>query len=380
MKVSQESKSLASADMLVVDRLEEQLRKALPQWQKKPRTKLPQERVLAKQFGVSRRSLRDALGRLRSDNLIQSVPGRGTFIIPQKTSREILLICRETFHAYDVMSLRVLTRLLQRHGYRGNMVIAEDAVSEMKAVLADRPAPAGGILIGPLQREKVQSMVDHIRFPFVHIGDLNETVRGPAICDNVLNDNVAMAYRAVEQLVSEGHRRIAFLTWNRDNVWLEELERGYRQALQVADIDCDPNWIVRLPASTHDWAQDRKLYFSEIGSVQSQIDHWNDSANAPTAIIHSAANEAWIRDLLHYKFNDQFADDAVVAITYYEYLDTNYMAFRPARAICSRLEDVATRALEILTRQRQGEERPIREVIERTCFCERHEGRWSIID
>lgn len=44
--------------------------------------RLPNERVLAEQYGVSRVTIRRALARLRTEHLIQSVQGAGTFVAP----------------------------------------------------------------------------------------------------------------------------------------------------------------------------------------------------------------------------------------------------------------------------------------------------------
>lgn len=45
-------------------------------------SRLPNERLLAAQYGVSRVTVRRALGRLRDERLIQSVQGAGTFVTP----------------------------------------------------------------------------------------------------------------------------------------------------------------------------------------------------------------------------------------------------------------------------------------------------------
>lgn len=44
--------------------------------------RLPNERVLAEQYGVSRVTVRRALARLRDERLVQSVQGAGTFVTP----------------------------------------------------------------------------------------------------------------------------------------------------------------------------------------------------------------------------------------------------------------------------------------------------------
>ncbi len=53
----------------------------------KPGQRLPSERELCKQFSVSRITIRPALQELMRDGLVQSVPGKGTFVI-QKLEEE----------------------------------------------------------------------------------------------------------------------------------------------------------------------------------------------------------------------------------------------------------------------------------------------------
>ena len=58
------------------------LRQAITSGELAPRALMPSESYLMGQHGVSRGTVRRALGMLREEGLIQTFPGRGTFVAP----------------------------------------------------------------------------------------------------------------------------------------------------------------------------------------------------------------------------------------------------------------------------------------------------------
>src|SRR5690625_6006157 len=64
------------------------LRERLSQPDVQKGARLPAERVLAAELGVSRRVLREALEILEAEHLIQRVPGRGTIILGRPHSAD----------------------------------------------------------------------------------------------------------------------------------------------------------------------------------------------------------------------------------------------------------------------------------------------------
>ena len=53
----------------------------------KPHTKIPAERELAEELGVSRMTLRHVIGDLQTEGLLYAVPGSGTFVREQRISK-----------------------------------------------------------------------------------------------------------------------------------------------------------------------------------------------------------------------------------------------------------------------------------------------------
>jgi GntR family transcriptional repressor for pyruvate dehydrogenase complex len=65
---------------LLAEKMADQLRRSIVEGRHKPGEKLPTERELSESYGVSRSIVREALGRLKQDHLIQSRQGSGAFV------------------------------------------------------------------------------------------------------------------------------------------------------------------------------------------------------------------------------------------------------------------------------------------------------------
>lgn len=70
-----------------VDDVSTQLEQAIAAGRYTPARRLPAERALAVQFGVSRATVREAIGRLAARGLLQRRPGDGTYVLPESDRR-----------------------------------------------------------------------------------------------------------------------------------------------------------------------------------------------------------------------------------------------------------------------------------------------------
>jgi len=361
---------------LAIDRVEGELRREISRYRDVPNAMLPQQHVLARKLGVSRKTIRLAMDRLKEAKLICSSRGKGTFVIPAKnTATNVVLVCAEQQNFYDMMAVGTLSTLLKSQGLLTSVAISRDPFSDWDKIDLKGRDIGGIILIGPYPRKDIQALAVRCPYPLVHIGDLYEEIRGPAICDNVINDNVAMAYQATDYLIRKGHRRVAWLTWENPKVWSNEVERGYREALKLNGIDWDERFVVTVPAHLPGITteEEHRIQFER---VRKKVDSWVDGGEGPTGLIHSSGTESWIQDLLHFGFRDFFRDDSVVGMVYREYLPTNYAGFRDSTAMCVKYEDLARRALDLLMRSRSENESPRREIIEQTYLFRRKDGVW----
>lgn len=57
-------------------------------------------------------------------------------------------------------------------------------------------------------------------------------------------DNIAAAYQATEYLISQGHKKIAFMAGEETSLLTKDRENGYRQAMQKARLSIEDGWVI----------------------------------------------------------------------------------------------------------------------------------------
>jgi DNA-binding LacI/PurR family transcriptional regulator len=72
---------------------------------------------------------------------------------------------------------------------------------------------------------------------------------------SLLIDNQASVYKAVEFLISQGHKEIALLNNPENTFFAQEIYSGYSQALKDNDISVPHNLIKHIPPSRNDGYQ-----------------------------------------------------------------------------------------------------------------------------
>ncbi len=359
-------------ELLVVDRVEHELRRQITRLQGTPGAMLPRQEVLVEKCGVSRRSIREALGRLEREKLIRSIRGKGTFITPPvKTKNDVFLLTSESTHPFEQMFSRVFAVLLRKHGLNPVLVVTDDPIANWETQIGSKTGAKGGLLLGAAYpRETIEKLVQRSEFPIVVICDMLENQHGRVFCDNVLPDNQALAYQATEYLIRQGHRRIAMVVWEKEIVWSRDSCRGYQEALEVHGITPDPSWVVDMPS-----AYSGKYSLETMRKPQAQIDAWFEGSNPPTALIHGGDSETRMHDILQIHFHGRFPCETIVPITYFEMLPSCYSGIRDSVAFVAKFEDLANRAVELLLRPRPVAP-PVREIQARIYQCRRQNGVW----
>ena len=121
----------------VSDQVAEQLLAMIADGRLAPGQRLPGERQLAEQMGVSRVSVRAALQRLKTQGFLAAVQGGGTRVISSETTMDpglvqLVRLNRENLH--DLAELRVLLEVWAAR--RAAQHATPEQLSEMAAVLA----------------------------------------------------------------------------------------------------------------------------------------------------------------------------------------------------------------------------------------------------
>lgn len=90
-------------------------------------------------------------------------------------------------------------------------------------------------------------------------------------CDNLLG-----GYLAVEHLLALGHRRIVHLEGGYHSGAARDRRQGYLQALRMAGIEPNPNWIIELGSASADFTAAAALFALPLADRPSAVFAWSD--------------------------------------------------------------------------------------------------------
>lgn len=213
--------------------------------------KLPSENELAKDYQISRHTVRKALSILENDGYIYAVHGKGTYcselVRHTKTSRNIAVV---TTYLSDYIFPRVIQgidEVLTQSGY--SIILKSTRNSrraEAKCLEELLQKDIEGLIIEPSKSEifcrhmSVYEKLDQYAIPYVFIqaclGQLEEKPQ-------VRMDDYRGGYLLTQYLITEGHRKILGV-FKADDTQGRERHRGYVQALQEAEILYNPDYVI----------------------------------------------------------------------------------------------------------------------------------------
>jgi LacI family transcriptional regulator len=210
-----------------------------------PHQPLPPEVVLAKQIGVSRRTLRKALANLESNERVRRIKRKGTFptrghqAIPifQRRARMIGLVdSRPLSYPFGRLIVTGAFKEASRRGY--SLVLLKGDLKENVYQLLDDPHVDGLLL----SRSKDPGLFEQLlerKKPICQLGNRSHTDR----VDSVRTDSKNGSILAVRHLYELGHRRIAFINSDDPKIDPERFE-GYQLAIRKLNLFQRPEWII----------------------------------------------------------------------------------------------------------------------------------------
>jgi DNA-binding LacI/PurR family transcriptional regulator len=221
-----------------------------------PGDRLPSEIDLARQLGVSRGTVRQALVALLEEGLLETVPGRGTFVSDGSSQRAVGLIgmiLPSVVRARNPELIGGAEEIARHAGYSLILGISGDnRWLETEQVQRIVGQGASGLIVytvdGPLDVPALRRLVER-GFPLVLI---DRYIPDLAV-DTVTMDNIGGGFQAVQHLAQLGYRRIGFVgTDNIATSSIVERMAGYRWAMDqsrlVRDADLVCTEVRRLQA------------------------------------------------------------------------------------------------------------------------------------
>lgn len=200
---------------------------------------LPSERVLSDTLNVSRSTVRQAVRALIQAGRLQSVPGKGTFVLAQTVGsgrgQIALIVSRPNFHFFYPQLAAAFETTIRQANYGLVMSLHNDRVETLLLrleELAQSQSLAGIALVPPRFGDLAQvvAKVKSIGVPLIFIGrSTTQPISSVAV------DNVQIGLRATQHLLELGHKHILHIGFTDYSTGIERAE-GYRQAMTAAGL------------------------------------------------------------------------------------------------------------------------------------------------
>jgi DNA-binding LacI/PurR family transcriptional regulator len=355
------------------DRVADTLKKKFLEWQYINNAKLPQERVLAEDLGVSRITLRRALSRLKDENLVKSIQGNGSYIICDNLPRKILIICDKPHEPWSAMTIVECSRFIVQNNYHFSLLISASPEQEIAKFLKSNKDISGILIISPYLQKNVKSIVRQSALPVVMLGDFRDPGICALPCCQINGSNINSGRIATEILIKRGHTKIALVI--QKGKWEDEILTGYKKSLIEHGIKLDKKLIVHdlPPISKVDPEEAKKTYIENIENIKKLKD-------IATAVIHHNNKEIEIRDLHGDSFDYYSRQNAIVAICPRELLVNNFSGFPTITAVCSNHKSTCQKAIEKLINFQTSGKQFFPELVDNINCMQRHEGVWQELE
>ncbi|GFN33249.1 GntR family transcriptional regulator [Paenibacillus xylaniclasticus] len=266
-----------------------QLKQEILTWivtaQFKPHDKLPSENEIARQFEMSRQTVRQALGDLEQEGWLYRTQGKGTFVADtqsseRKPSPQGMTIGMITTYISDYIFptiVRGVEASLREQGARLLLSSTDnEKLRERSSLESMLHEPLAGLIIEPTKSAEGNPNFDFFlaldarQIPYVMLNERYADIDAP--CLRV--DDELGGYRAADYLLINGHRRIAGFFKTDDYQGVHRM-RGFLRAFRERQLPVTAEWVVRY--STEE-KENRPLE-----ALERMLD--SDAEERPTAIV-----------------------------------------------------------------------------------------------
>lgn len=341
-----------------------QLRQLILSGDYPPNTKLPSEMELKAQLNVCRETIRQAYYELEKEDLVFRVPGKGRFTkesVTRPASNLIGYIGCDFYGIYQYQILKGVEKAAQEKGYQivfsNSMNELELEIKNIERLLNER---VKGILIYPVASEESNRRLSHYikscNVPFVIL----DRYSGELECDFVSSDNYAGAYNAVEYLIKQGHRNIAFICYPFMSMSsIIERYNGYRDALRAAGLKAaEP--LLSGPA---DREIDPSMLIHEGPEIINMLNLRDRFAapDRPTAVFAVSDILALVIINALEQMNIRTPQD--VSVVCFDNFFINLLGKRDITYVEQNVSEIGRRGMELITRRIEGLKGPLKEIL-----------------
>ena len=209
-------------------------------------SRLPSERMLAAQLGVSRNTLRQALRKLREEGIVEPERGSGVYVQARvetrSAARAVGVLIPDLSIPLHQQFLDTFTALAQSRGLVTALAVHRDADDEVSGALAGLLKLDPDVVVVEPTRNLSVPLFDEL--------DLRGTPRillvrdhPDMLCDKVVVDNVEVGRAATRLLIDYGCKDPIFVG-PLDYLTAWDRLCGYRQALMAAGRTFRPEFVL----------------------------------------------------------------------------------------------------------------------------------------
>lgn len=217
-----------------------------------PGDMLPTEKDMVKQYGVSRITVQRALQMLVDLGYIERIAGKGTFVkaVSSAMVQKNIAVIVPINNPEMTLVVTGVQQALEQTNFTAKIYFSnEKKTSESDLIKSIIDEGVEGIILYPKSRTENASLYREIskKMPLVFIDKCVDGV----VTDAVMANNFEGSYEMVNYLIREnGHRKIAYIDWGREDLTVTERKRGYIHALMDNGIKVDESVILNANPET----------------------------------------------------------------------------------------------------------------------------------
>lgn len=221
--------------------------------------KLPSENELAKLTGYSRQTVRQAIGVLEKEGLVDRVRGSGTYVRSVKPHRKpthnIAVVTTYISEYIFPAILQGVDQVLSQNGYTPLLNATRNRVDNERKILTELlHKPIDGLIVEgtktalPNPNIDLYEKLNQLGIPVVFINGYYPDLKNPVY---VVADDRAGGRMACELLLKKGHTKIAGI-FKSDDIQGHRRYAGYAEALRSVDIAVDDDQVLWYTTENRD--------------------------------------------------------------------------------------------------------------------------------